>query len=698
MMPAMAFADSSTTYNIDLEGFLNNTFTLENVSFDSNKEFHLDNTKFDHDLAITSLAIAISAQTNRQTKKILTNLGFEPSSVRSYDYNRTGKEEYMTGYSYATKKILRDGEPCNLVLVAVNSSSADNGKDSTSGWNSIIPDLDFLNHEMDKKYSSKTDFYSTKALTFTKAAEQILDGSTNVKPGENLYSIVESLRADTSEDYLVWVTGQSRGGAIGNYLSKLLVDNFGTEHVVSYLFSVPNVDKEAASDKNTAKYSTIFNVANPDDVVTYVPFGVEGGKGWGFARWGVDIPLGCIATADPKVINQQAKIFAEFTKTATKDKIFYVDGNYYGYSKEDGNGIAIKKLVGKLAKAVPDPYEYYTGDVSYGIFRGQNINILSYLIDVKDKKESEISLFLKLKSAATQKCDLNCLVTFAIKHLVGYSSFEDMINKLVIPNIRDISNIKLVAKETYIAHAPENYLLWLVAENMFIEHDEPIEPDEPIGDDDPAEEEPGNTPTFGGGYIAKPSCKLTFDANGHGKAPYTQNIDKGRMAIEPKDPEAEGFIFGGWFIDKECTVVFDFLKSLTKDTTVYAKWTEEKEESLDVQKELEKVKLSVRTSYNKGGDVVVKATVAKGSTELAKIREDYTVQYKFCRSTKKSSNYKKMFTTKNSVYTNTKGIHDKKYYYKAVLLAVDSKGNTVAKTELKNCSYGYRIFHGEAEK
>ncbi len=67
--------------------------------------------------------------------------------------------------------------------------------------------------------------------------------------------------------------------------------------------------------------------------------------------------------------------------------------------------------------------------------------------------------------------------------------------------------------------------------------------------------------------------KVTFDVQGHGTAPETQEVESGKTATKPEDPSAEGYDFGGWFADKDCTTAFDFSKEIKADTTVYAKWT-----------------------------------------------------------------------------------------------------------------------------
>lgn len=62
---------------------------------------------------------------------------------------------------------------------------------------------------------------------------------------------------------------------------------------------------------------------------------------------------------------------------------------------------------------------------------------------------------------------------------------------------------------------------------------------------------------------------VTFDFDG---ATEKQTVKRNLTATEPKIPEKDGYIFGGWFIDKEFTSKFDFSTKITKNTTLYAKW------------------------------------------------------------------------------------------------------------------------------
>lgn len=67
---------------------------------------------------------------------------------------------------------------------------------------------------------------------------------------------------------------------------------------------------------------------------------------------------------------------------------------------------------------------------------------------------------------------------------------------------------------------------------------------------------------------------VTFDTNGLcDVAP--ASVDHGTAVAKPADPEAQGFIFAGWYTDSEFETAFDFKKPVTEATTVYAKWEDD---------------------------------------------------------------------------------------------------------------------------
>ena len=67
---------------------------------------------------------------------------------------------------------------------------------------------------------------------------------------------------------------------------------------------------------------------------------------------------------------------------------------------------------------------------------------------------------------------------------------------------------------------------------------------------------------------------VSFNANGHGSAPASQSVNAGEKVVEPKDPSATGWIFGGWYTDVACTAKYNFSSAVNANITLYAKWTQ----------------------------------------------------------------------------------------------------------------------------
>ena len=79
----------------------------------------------------------------------------------------------------------------------------------------------------------------------------------------------------------------------------------------------------------------------------------------------------------------------------------------------------------------------------------------------------------------------------------------------------------------------------------------------------------------GGGSVTR--YTVTFDTQGGSKIDSIRVIRNGTVT-KPEKPTKEGYTFEGWFTDQECKVAFDFDTRVTKNITLYAKWTEEQPE------------------------------------------------------------------------------------------------------------------------
>ena len=89
----------------------------------------------------------------------------------------------------------------------------------------------------------------------------------------------------------------------------------------------------------------------------------------------------------------------------------------------------------------------------------------------------------------------------------------------------------------------------------------------------------------GGGGSAKPSeYTVDFETNGAGKVE-SQTVKSGDTAEKPETPEMEGYAFDGWYSDSGLTKEFDFAMKITKNITLYAKWTEIKQTEIKQNEE-----------------------------------------------------------------------------------------------------------------
>ncbi len=65
---------------------------------------------------------------------------------------------------------------------------------------------------------------------------------------------------------------------------------------------------------------------------------------------------------------------------------------------------------------------------------------------------------------------------------------------------------------------------------------------------------------------------VTFDTNG-GSYLSSKKVEDGNALEKPTDPTKKGYSFVGWFSDKELNNEYDFKNAVTKNITIYAKWS-----------------------------------------------------------------------------------------------------------------------------
>lgn len=84
---------------------------------------------------------------------------------------------------------------------------------------------------------------------------------------------------DSRTEKIIYITGHSRGAAIANILAAMYTDD--KYNVVAYTFATPNTTTAENAKSYNGVYTSIFNLVNENDIVTYLPL-----EDWGFKKYG----------------------------------------------------------------------------------------------------------------------------------------------------------------------------------------------------------------------------------------------------------------------------------------------------------------------------------------------------------------------------------------------------------------------------
>jgi len=77
--------------------------------------------------------------------------------------------------------------------------------------------------------------------------------------------------------------------------------------------------------------------------------------------------------------------------------------------------------------------------------------------------------------------------------------------------------------------------------------------------------------SYGGGGGGTTRYTVNFESN-NGSEISDKSIVRNGKVPKPKDPIRDGYVFDGWYIDKNFEVLYDFDAMVTKSITLYAKW------------------------------------------------------------------------------------------------------------------------------
>ena len=240
-----------TTGNVDWYSTYTSGKTINDTYYYSDDWFSDDPSSENQELALASMQLTAASVTDDENgagAEFLKSMGFEEVGFSDF----TSSDPASCNYTWGRKTISDGKGECTLVAVAIQSYALDS-KTKNHGWKQ-----NFTVNDPDGEPSGEH-------FGFASAADSIA---------------ADIAALGTSDKVKIWITGQSRGGAIANIAAQRLPGLLGDKNggVFAYTFESP-----AAVDANTAakadcKY--IHNYICSDDFVTMIPV-------WGMSRYGV---------------------------------------------------------------------------------------------------------------------------------------------------------------------------------------------------------------------------------------------------------------------------------------------------------------------------------------------------------------------------------------------------------------------------
>lgn len=349
-------------------------------------------------------------------------MGFAFDDIENHYYRDSQRIEDndTCAYTLAVKEVERDGVKVPLVMVLVRGTAAN------AEWisNANLADVS----------KAFEDYHEG----FQLASAEVLTGVRDFL----------SARGYDANDALFFVTGHSRGAAVANLVAAGLSNwQGGTGRVYAYTFAAPNCVSE--DEVEGAQYGNIFNIANPDDIVTMIPL-----TDWGYATYGKTLYLQSKTnTAGYLQSDELAGMSAWFEELTS--------GVEYVPNPEGALGPSM--LAESVRGLCWDVEEFYKPSfVFVAEHQGSSYLKRASLGDVVDS----LMRYLYVGDACTTE-DVNLLVLAAAKEVLslvdimkGLASLSGAAEMAMLAAL----GVSVVATVPYAAHAhtSETYLAWMM--------------------------------------------------------------------------------------------------------------------------------------------------------------------------------------------------------------------------------------------
>ena len=238
--------------------------------------FFASNTSYNWQLAVVSSLLSTIAYDMNYLDNVGTTYATHIESVRNwFSYHGfTGYDTYDSDYMFLTNTQGYQDQHVSEMFVAHKTITS-----GSTSKNLVCVVIRGTNETLDEWQSnfdmgSTADYNSVSEWT-NPNHHMGFDITSNRL--NNWLSTYLSGKGFNSSNTILWITGHSRGAALTNLLAAKRID--AGYNVFAYAFATPGTTTSASA--SDAKYKSIFNIINEDDLVPQLPMSV-----WGFTRYG----------------------------------------------------------------------------------------------------------------------------------------------------------------------------------------------------------------------------------------------------------------------------------------------------------------------------------------------------------------------------------------------------------------------------
>ena len=550
----------SITYKIIITRILSNSITSTPVSYwssfayDSNKHITFDiqwgwdlfKNPLDHncDRRTMIAALMLANGAYNDIELVYRDLGFNHICP-----NRRDREMDMAQYSFAGREVNFNGN--KKLIIALTFRGTDSGWDWA--WNAIAataPDVGFE----------------------TGAASAVADMLDYFEHNLNQYD---------KEDMIFFVTGHSLGGAEANEAAMLLAKEYNPENIFAYTFNSPTT-----TDKSDYSVPKLFNLYNTEDVVPKagehygIIQNITNGQ-WLGKRYGHDMPFtrGAFMEDEFRLItggrgfNDVAPLYQSDYSTSFFESMGIALSNIFNSAAYNVNKIKLEHQPDTLLAYLLSSESITVKPSQPGAWRRISVKcpVDIEVIDsngvtvakiednqIKELRDSSLTLFVcgdekyilssekkdyKLKLTGTDNGEMELAVD-EIDFSTGEAATSKQFDHVVLYKGKEmLGSVNEVAEESVLQLA---------------ENGRPIKNIETNGTETPI----------------STIYTVSFNSNGHGTAPDSQQISAGGKVSKPADLTASGYTFGGWYKESSCINQWNFGTDIVSSSmTLYAKWT-----------------------------------------------------------------------------------------------------------------------------